>query len=61
MRIQPRAITLDKTLTLQALQSLADRGRRQPDALGEFDIGNAAIPLKNREDSAVDLVDISHM
>src|SRR5947207_1402911 len=61
MRVQPRAITFDKAIALQPLQPLADRGRRQADALGELDIGNAAIPLKNREDSAVNLVDIGHL
>ena len=45
--IEPGAIALDKAVALQPLQPLADRGRRQPDPLGQFDIGNPSIPLKN--------------
>jgi hypothetical protein len=61
VRIEPRAIALDKTVALQPLQALADRGRRQADALGQFDIGDAAILLKDREDFAVNLVNLGHL
>ena len=47
MRIEPCAIALDEAVALQPLQPLADRGRRQADALGKLDIRDAAIPLKN--------------
>ena len=61
MRIEPRAIALDETIALQPLQPLADRGRRQPDPLGQFDIGDPAIALKDGEDFPVNLVDIAHI
>ena len=61
MRIEPGAIALDKAVALQPFQPLADRGRRQPDPLRQFDIGDAAIPLKNGEDFAVYLVDFHHL
>ena len=61
MRIEPGAIAFDKTFALQPLQPLADRGRRQPDPLGQLDIGDSAIPLKNGEDFAVYLVYFRHL
>jgi hypothetical protein len=47
VRIEPGAVALDKTVALQPLQPLADRGRGQSDPLGQFDIRDTAIPLKN--------------
>ena len=47
MRIESRAIALDKAVALQPLQPLADRSRRQPDPFGQFHIGDPAIRLKN--------------
>jgi hypothetical protein len=47
VRIEPGTVAFDKAVALQPLQPLADRGRRQPDPLGQLDIGDTAIPLKN--------------
>jgi hypothetical protein len=61
MWIEPGAITFDKAIALQPFQPLADRGRRQSNAFGQFDIGDTAIPLKDREDFAVYFVYFSHL
>jgi hypothetical protein len=61
VRIEPRAISLDETIALQPLQPLADRSRRQPDRGSASRHWRCGHRLKDREDFAVNLVDIDHL
>jgi len=61
MRIEPRTVTLNEAVALQPLQPLPNGGRRQADALRQFDIGNAPVRLQDFEDFPVDLICFAHL
>ena len=57
-RIQQAAIALDVALFLQRADPAQAGRRRNPDALGQFDIGDSAVGLDFGENSEVDFVKI---